>query len=67
MTILNCSALTRPGRFDVSVNVPVPDVNGRIDILDLYLGKVKVDVDVDKEVLARGIVGFTGKSGTPII
>ena len=67
MTILHSSALTRPGRFDVNVNVPVPDVNGRIDILDLYLGKVKVDVDVDKEILARGIVGFTGKSDAPII
>ncbi|XP_072020019.1 ATP-dependent zinc metalloprotease YME1L1-like [Amphiura filiformis] len=53
-------ALTRPGRFDISVNVPVPDVKGRIEILDLYLAKVTVAPDVDKEKLARGTVGFTG-------
>ena len=37
-----CRALTRPGRFDMKVVVPRPDVKGRQDILDLYLGKVKV-------------------------
>ncbi|XP_072020022.1 ATP-dependent zinc metalloprotease YME1L1-like [Amphiura filiformis] len=54
------TALTRPGRFDINVTVPRPDVNGRIDILDLYLDKVKIASDVDKEILARGTVGFTG-------
>ncbi|PIK37533.1 putative ATP-dependent zinc metalloprotease YME1L1 [Apostichopus japonicus] len=53
-------ALTRPGRFDVTVTVPRPDARGRQQILDLYLGKIKVGPDVDVEVLARGTVGFTG-------
>ncbi|XP_071499140.1 ATP-dependent zinc metalloprotease YME1L1-like [Diadema antillarum] len=53
-------ALTRPGRFDMKVVVPRPDVKGRQDILDLYLGKVKVSTEVDVETLARGTVGFTG-------
>ncbi|XP_041459771.1 ATP-dependent zinc metalloprotease YME1L1-like [Lytechinus variegatus] len=53
-------ALTRPGRFDMKVVVPRPDVKGRQDILDLYLGKVKVSSKVDVETLARGTVGFTG-------
>ncbi|XP_066301226.1 ATP-dependent zinc metalloprotease YME1L1-like isoform X1 [Branchiostoma lanceolatum] len=53
-------ALTRPGRFDTTVTVPRPDVKGRLEILKLYLGKVKVDSDVDGDILARGTVGFTG-------
>lgn len=36
------SALTRPGRFDFTVHVGVPDVRGREEILNLYLGKIKV-------------------------
>ena len=31
------AALTRPGRFDRSVVVQLPDVRGRLDILNLYL------------------------------
>lgn len=30
-------ALTRPGRFDRRVAVPMPDVRGRLDILEHYL------------------------------
>lgn len=53
-------ALLRPGRFDVEVQVPVPDLAGRKEILQLYLGKVKVAADVSLDVLARGTTGFTG-------
>lgn len=53
-------ALLRPGRFDVEVQVPVPDLAGRKEILQLYLGKVKVASDVSLDVLARGTTGFTG-------
>ncbi|KAH6929723.1 hypothetical protein HPB50_005207 [Hyalomma asiaticum] len=53
-------ALLRPGRFDVEVQVPVPDLAGRKEILQLYLGKVKVAPDVSLDVLARGTTGFTG-------
>ncbi len=31
------SALTRPGRFDRHVAVPLPDVRGRLEILNYYL------------------------------
>jgi len=54
------SALLRPGRFDTSVEVPVPDLNGRLAILGLYLGKVKHDMSVDVEQLAKLTFGFTG-------
>ncbi|KAF2367097.1 Peptidase FtsH [Trinorchestia longiramus] len=53
-------ALLRPGRFDVEVQVPVPDLAGRREIFQYYLGKVKVGGDVELEVLARGTTGFTG-------
>lgn len=53
-------ALLRPGRFDVEINVSVPDLNGRKEILELYLGKVKLTDGIDVEVLARGTTGFTG-------
>uniref|UniRef100_A0A8C5Q1E6 ATP-dependent zinc metalloprotease YME1L1 n=1 Tax=Leptobrachium leishanense TaxID=445787 RepID=A0A8C5Q1E6_9ANUR len=54
------SALVRPGRFDMQVTVPRPDVKGRTEILKLYLGKIKHDVSIDAEVIARGTVGFSG-------
>jgi ATP-dependent metalloprotease len=53
-------ALLRPGRFDVEVQVPVPDLNGRKEIFELYLSKIKKHADVTPEVCARRTTGFTG-------
>ena len=53
-------ALTRPGRFDRRVQVPLPDVRGRTDILKHHMKKVAVAPDVDPTVLARGTAGFSG-------
>eukprot|EP00794_Sanderia_malayensis_P003335 gene3335-3824_t len=53
-------ALTRPGRFDSKVIVPIPDVKGRKDIIELYLKTVPCSDDVDSSVLARGTPGFSG-------
>ncbi|KTG32759.1 hypothetical protein cypCar_00042938 [Cyprinus carpio] len=53
-------ALVRPGRFDMQVTVPRPDVKGRTEILEWYLKKIKVDSGVDAEIIARGTVGFSG-------
>jgi len=54
-------ALIRPGRFDKIINVPVPDLVGRKQIIDLYLQKTKYDPrTVDSVTLARGTTGFTG-------
>lgn len=33
-------AAVRPGRFDKKIHVPLPDVNGRSDIFELYLEKI---------------------------
>uniref|UniRef100_A0A8B9ST33 ATP-dependent zinc metalloprotease YME1L1 n=1 Tax=Anas platyrhynchos TaxID=8839 RepID=A0A8B9ST33_ANAPL len=54
------NALIRPGRFDMQVTVPKPDVRGRTEILKWYLNKIKYDQSVDPEIIARGTVGFSG-------
>ncbi|TTN01724.1 ATP-dependent zinc metalloprotease YME1L1 [Bagarius yarrelli] len=54
------NALIRPGRFDMQVTVPRPDVRGRTEILKWYLKKIKVDPVVEAEIIARGTVGFSG-------
>ncbi|XP_069015812.1 ATP-dependent zinc metalloprotease YME1L1-like isoform X2 [Embiotoca jacksoni] len=54
------NALVRPGRFDMQVTVPRPDVKGRTEILNWYLSKIKVDSSIDAEIIARGTVGFSG-------
>uniref|UniRef100_A0AAQ6AIZ4 ATP-dependent zinc metalloprotease YME1L1 n=1 Tax=Amphiprion ocellaris TaxID=80972 RepID=A0AAQ6AIZ4_AMPOC len=54
------NALVRPGRFDMQVTVPRPDVKGRTEILNWYLSKITVDPAVNAEIIARGTVGFSG-------
>ena len=54
------TALLRPGRFDKHVTVPLPDVGGRKEILEMYANKTKLSKDVDLNVLARGTTGFSG-------
>ncbi len=53
-------ALLRPGRFDRQVIVPMPDINGREQILAVHLQNVTISKDVNKSVLARGTPGFSG-------
>ena len=53
-------ALTRPGRFDRNVVVPLPDVRGRAAILKHHMKKIKVAPDVDESVIARSTTGFSG-------
>ncbi len=53
-------ALTRPGRFDREITVPLPDIKGRVDILKIYVEKVTCGPDVDLTRLARGTPMFSG-------
>jgi len=53
-------ALLRPGRFDRQVIVPLPDIRGREQILNVHLSKVPADNDVKSSVIARGTPGFSG-------
>ena len=53
-------ALLRPGRFDRQVNVGLPDVRGREQILKVHLQKVPTAEDVEVSYIARGTPGFSG-------
>ncbi|NLF29969.1 MAG: ATP-dependent zinc metalloprotease FtsH [Planctomycetes bacterium] len=53
-------ALTRPGRFDREIHVPLPDIQGRVEILKIYAAKVACGSDVDLQRLARGTPMFSG-------
>ncbi|PHS70755.1 MAG: ATP-dependent zinc metalloprotease FtsH [Methylophaga sp.] len=53
-------ALLRPGRFDRQVVVPLPDIRGREQILNVHLGKVPAADNVKSKVIARGTPGFSG-------
>ena len=60
-------ALTRPGRFDRQVQVPLPDVKGRLAILSVHAEKVKMGPDIDLEKIARGTPMFSGADLAAII
>ena len=53
-------ALLRPGRFDRQVVVPLPDIRGREQILNVHMRKVPIGQDVRADVIARGTPGFSG-------
>jgi cell division protease FtsH len=53
-------ALLRPGRFDRQVVVPLPDIRGREQILNVHMRKVPVAPDVRADLIARGTPGFSG-------
>ena len=36
------NALTRPGRFDRMIEIDLPDIKGRQEILEIYLKKIKL-------------------------
>jgi len=60
-------ALTRPGRFDRQVVVPLPDLRGRHEILKVHAKKVKMGPDANLERLARGTPMFSGADLAAII
>ncbi|WP_413519292.1 ATP-dependent zinc metalloprotease FtsH [Psychrobacter glacincola] len=53
-------ALLRPGRFDRQVQVGLPDIKGREQILKVHLKKLPNTIGVDAHALARGTPGFSG-------
>ncbi|KAI1498612.1 peptidase family M41-domain-containing protein [Biscogniauxia marginata] len=53
-------ALTRPGRFDRHVVVDLPDVRGRLAILQHHARKVKASKDVDLKSIALTTSGLSG-------
>jgi cell division protease FtsH len=53
-------ALLRPGRFDRIIEIPLPNLEGRIEILKKYLGKYKLHEDVNLTEIARMTVFDSG-------
>jgi cell division protease FtsH len=53
-------ALLRAGRFDRQVLVDRPDKTGRIQILNIYLKKIRLGPGVSAEEIAALTPGFTG-------
>jgi transitional endoplasmic reticulum ATPase len=53
-------ALLRPGRFDRLLNVPVPDLEARKDILKIHLDKKPLADDVKIDILADKTEGYSG-------
>ena len=46
-------ALLRPGRFDRIIEIPMPSLEGRLEILEIHSRKMKKDEDVDLEEIAK--------------
>jgi transitional endoplasmic reticulum ATPase len=53
-------ALRRPGRFDYHIEVPVPDFQGRLAILQVCLAKMKTRDHLQMEALAQATAGYSG-------
>jgi cell division protease FtsH len=53
-------ALTRPGRFDRQIHVPLPDRVARQAILRLHCDRLTLSDSVDLEAIARRTAGMSG-------
>ena len=53
-------ALRRPGRFDREIAIPIPDRNGRLEILEIHSRGMPLAVDVNMEHVAEITHGFVG-------
>ena len=60
-------ALIRPGRFDRQVEVSLPDILGRKEILEVHAKKIKLSPGVDLEKVARGTPMFSGADLAAVI
>jgi len=52
--------LRRFGRFDLELNIPVPDEAGRLDILRIKARELRLSPDVDLVALAHDTQGYCG-------
>ncbi|NLY20846.1 MAG: ATP-dependent zinc metalloprotease FtsH [Tissierellia bacterium] len=53
-------ALLRPGRFDRRIPVELPDLNGRVAILQVHIQKVRHAPDIDLNFIGRSTAGTSG-------
>ncbi len=50
----------RPGRLDVQLYVPPPDLQGRLEVLRVHTAGMPLAEDVDLAALAAGCEHFSG-------
>ena len=53
-------ALRRPGRFDREISIPIPDREGRQEIIEIHSAGMPLDTDVEQNLLADITHGFVG-------
>ena len=53
-------ALLRPGRFDRQLTVSLPNLHGRVKILEVHTRTVTISPALNLTVIAQGIPGFSG-------
>jgi len=53
-------ALLRPGRFDRVIEIPLPDMVARVEILNIHTRKMKLAEDMDFDKLAKITAGLSG-------
>ena len=53
-------AITRPGRFDRKIYIPMPDVKARKKILEVHARSKKLSDSVSLDELAKKTAGFSG-------
>ena len=53
-------ALRRPGRFDREITIPIPDREGRREIIEIHSTGMPLDADVELNHLADVTHGFVG-------
>ncbi|MDR8390554.1 ATP-dependent zinc metalloprotease FtsH [Aliifodinibius sp. S!AR15-10] len=54
------TALLRPGRFDRQILIDKPDLNGRVQVLEVHARNLKLSDDIDLKLLASQTPGFAG-------
>jgi len=59
-------AITRPGRLDQLIYIPLPDEPSRVGIINAVLRKSPVDPSVDRDYIAKITNGFSGADITEI-
>jgi cell division protease FtsH len=53
-------ALLRPGRFDRQLTVSLPNLHGRVKILEVHTRQITTSQALNLTIIAQGIPGFSG-------
>lgn len=61
------TALLRPGRFDRKVYVNLPDFNERVEILKIHAQNIKINENVDFDIIGHATAGASGADLANII